>query len=420
VTPVRDERLRATYLLETPVTLEQAAEALAGEQSSGTFVRVPRETDELRDRFRARVESIEELEPASSPSLPGSRPDAMRYARGRVVVSWPSENVGSNLPVLLTTVAGNVSELRELSAARLLDIDVPTAMGKHYPGPRFGVSGTRRLTGVANGPIVGAIVKPSVGLDPAQTAALVSMLTDAGIEFVKDDELTANPPYSPLEARVAAVMEVVTRRADTDGTKVMFAFNVTGDLDQMRRHHDTVVAAGGTCVMVSINSVGLAGVRELTRYSEVPVHGHRNGWGMLTRSPALGMEFRAYQKLWRLAGVDHIHVSGFDSKFWEPNESVAESLAACREPLLGGEPIMPAISSGQWGGQAPKTYAAADGTDVIYLAGGGIMAHPLGPAAGVVAIRQAWKAASSGIDLNEFAAGAPELAESIRAFGERR
>ena len=56
------ERILATYLIETPYAVEQAAAVLAGEQSSGTFVSVPGETDELKTRFAARVEEIELLE----------------------------------------------------------------------------------------------------------------------------------------------------------------------------------------------------------------------------------------------------------------------------------------------------------------------------------------------------------------------
>ena len=67
-----DERIIAEYLIETPLALEAAAESRAGEQSSGTFVRVPGETERLRARFAARVESIEALEPCKQPSLPGS------------------------------------------------------------------------------------------------------------------------------------------------------------------------------------------------------------------------------------------------------------------------------------------------------------------------------------------------------------
>ena len=129
--------------------------------------------------------------------------------------------------------------------------------------------------------------------------------------------------------------------------------------------------------MVSLNSVGLVGVSHLHHHSELPIHGHRNGWGMLTRCPYLGMEFTAYQKLWRLAGVDHLHVNALQSKFWEPDESVVRSIKACLEPMFAEDDrAMPVLSSGQWGGQAPDTYRLTGSTDYIYLAGAGIVAHP--------------------------------------------
>jgi len=382
-----NERSVATYRIETPLPLEQAAEALAGEQSSGTFVAVPSETAEIRDQFRARVEKIVPLENVDAPSLSGSKDGGSGpYHRAEVVVSWSLDNVGTNLPTLLATIQGNLYELREFSGLKLIDIDMPTPFAKAYAGPQFGVEGTRRLTGVAERPIVGTIVKPSVGLTPLATAKLVDELASADIDFIKDDELMADPPHSPFAKQVEAVMEVINRHADRTGKKVMFAFNITDEIDEidaMRRHHDTVVEAGGTCVMVSLNSVGLPAVHHLRKYCQLPIHGHRNGWGMLTRHPWLGIEFRAYQKLWRLVDVDHLHVNAFDNKFWEPNESVLRSLRSCLEPMFGGFQAMPVLSSGQWGGQAPATYQAAETTDVMYLAGGGVIAHPDGPAAGV-------------------------------------
>ncbi|MEO2006233.1 MAG: RuBisCO large subunit C-terminal-like domain-containing protein, partial [Candidatus Poribacteria bacterium] len=201
------------------------------------------------------------------------------------------------------TVAGNLFELRELSGLRVLDIDFADDFQAAYPGPAFGIHGTRDLAGVPAGPIVGTIIKPSVGLTVQQTAALVRELVGAGIDFIKDDELQANGPHSPLRDRVEAVMAVVNEHAESSGKRVMYAFNITDDMDDMLRHHDTVCDAGGSCVMVSLNSVGLAGVERLTRHARVPVHAHRNGWGMFTRAPFLGMDFRFYQQLSRLAGV---------------------------------------------------------------------------------------------------------------------
>jgi ribulose-bisphosphate carboxylase large chain len=138
---------------------------------------------------------------------------------------------------------------------------------------------------------------------------------------------------------------------------------------------------------------------------------------MYSRHPALGMDFIAYQKLWRLAGVDQIHVNGLKNKFCESDDSVVRSIKACLTPMLGGYSVMPVVSSGQWGGQAEETYRRTQTLDVMYLAGGGILAHPGGPAAGVAAIRQAWAAAATGIPLEEHARAHVELRQSLEFFG---
>jgi ribulose-bisphosphate carboxylase large chain len=201
---------------------------------------------------------------------------------------------------------------------------------------------------------------------------------------------------------------------------VMYAFNISDDIDAMRRHHDTLLAAGGTCIMISINSVGLSGVAHLRRHSQLPIHGHRNGWGLYTRCPQLGIDFTAYQKLWRLAGVDHLHVNGLQNKFWEPDDSVVRSIKALLTPMFGDYRAMPVVSSGQWGGQAPETYRLTQTLDLMYLAGGGIMAHPSGPAAGLRGMQQAWEAAIKGVPLHEYALTHPELRQTIDKFGKLR
>jgi hypothetical protein len=94
--------------------------------------------------------------------------------------------MGPSLPNLMAAVAGNLFELQPFSGLRLLDIRLPTAFADRYPGPRFGVEGTRRLAGVATGPLIGTIIKPSVGFDAQQTADLVKTLVEAGIARSRD------------------------------------------------------------------------------------------------------------------------------------------------------------------------------------------------------------------------------------------
>ena len=412
------ERLTARYFIETPLPVAAAAAALAGEQSTGTFVAVPGETAGLKQRFAARVEQIKELDASRTPAVPGSRGGGAAYRRAEVVVSWPLENFGANLPTLVSTLQGNLYELAQFSGLKLLDFEVPAAFAAHFRGPRFGVAGTRRLAGVEGRPLIGTIIKPSIGLTPVQTAELVRTLVAADIDFIKDDELMADPPHSPFDRRVDAVIRVINEHADRTGRKVMYAFNVSDELEPMRRHYDKIVAAGGTCAMISLNSVGLAEVKRICDQGALAIHGHRNGWGMLNRHPLLGVEFPAYQKLWWLAGVDQLHVNGLANKFWESDDSVVRSIQACLAPLRGGDPILPVVSSGQWGGQAPETYRRTKTIDLLYLAGGGIMAHPDGPAAGVRALRTWWGAAVEGLTVAQAVKQYPELAKSVAKFGQ--
>ncbi len=415
-------RIEADYLIETAFDPRAAAEAMAGEQSSGTFVPVPGETPELKARAAARIEALRPLESVPAPSLPGAgRPagsvEALAFRRALVTLSWPLDNMGPSLPNLVATVAGNLFELRQFSGLRLLDLRLPTAFAAAYPGPRFGVVGTRRLSGVTGRPLIGTIIKPSVGLDPEQTASLADTLCGAGIDFIKDDELQADGPHCPFDARARAVMRVIGAHADRTGRKVMYAFNLTGEIDEMRRRHDLVRSLGGTCVMASLNAVGLAGLIALGRHATLPIHAHRNGWGALSRHPLLGWSYIAWQKIWRLAGADHMHVNGLRNKFAEPDDSVIASARACLSPMFADKPClaMPVFSSGQSALQAADTYAALGSADLIFAAGGGIMGHPAGPAAGVASLREAWEAAMAGIRLPEHAKQHPALAAALAA-----
>jgi ribulose-bisphosphate carboxylase large chain len=146
---------------------------------------------------------------------------------------------------------------------------------------------------------------------------------------------------------------------------------------------------------------------------------------MFSRHPALGMDFQAYQLMYRLAGVDHMHVHGLQGKFSQADEEVIESAHDCLTPLAADDPdgqadrVMPAFSSGQWAGTLPATLAAVPAGDLLFMAGGGILAHPAGPAAGVQSIRDAWAAVRDGKTLAEAAQHAPALQAALGFFGRK-
>ncbi len=410
----------ATYIIETSLPLEHAAEVLAGEQSTGTFVRVERESDDLRARFAAQVESLEEIPLTGASPLPGSVGDPATRRRARLRIRFPLENFGPSLPNLLAAVAGNLFEIKQLSAIKLVDLDLPPAFAERYAGPQFGVAGTRRLMSRPDGAMIGTIVKPSIGLSPADLADLVGDLAAAGVDFIKDDELQGNGPQAPLRERVAAVMPVLERHADRTGVKPMYAFNITDDIDRLEANHDLVLAAGGTCIMVCVNLVGLPGLEYIRRRSQLPIHGHRAMFGSISRSEQLGIGFRAWQKIARLSGADHLHTNGISNKFYETDAQVLDAIAAVREPLLGLESTVPVLSSGQWGGLAHATYAETGTTDLLVLAGGGIHGHPDGARAGVASMREAWASAAAGESVETALERSAALRRATEAFGAAR
>lgn len=414
---MHDNSIFVTYRLETPGDITALANKIAADQSTGTFTELPGETAEVRARCAARVVSIRMLEPSDIPSIPDTQTGP--FHRADVVIAYPLEAIGTDIAALMTITIGGVYAAQGLSGIRVMDIELPAAWSCH-PGPQFGIDGSRKLMGVANGPMFASIIKPSLGLLPEETAAVVAQLCDAGVDFIKDDEKLMNPGYSSLQDRVKTIMPVILNHEQKTGKKVMYAFGISSaDPDTMMRHHDIVVEAGGNAAVININSIGYGGMTFLRKRSNLCLHAHRNGWDILTRHPGIGMEFRAYQKIWRLLGVDQFQINGIRAKYWEPDDSFVRSFHDIAEPLFSdADRPLPVVCSGQWGGQAVETYQRTGRTlDLMYLGGGGIHGHPMGAAAGVKAIKQAWKAAELDISLEDYAKEHKELASALAKWG---
>ncbi|MBL8895796.1 MAG: ribulose-bisphosphate carboxylase large subunit family protein [Rhizobiales bacterium] len=406
-----------TYLIETPGDPEKLAQKIASDQSTGTFVPVPGETEELKNRVAARVVAMRKLPQARAPSFPTN--EAGPFNRAEADIAFPFEAIGTDLAALMTIAIGGVYAIKGFTGIRVTDMKLPEAFAKAWPGPQFGIEGSRRLTGVHGRPIIGTIIKPALGLRPPETAALVNDVIEADVDFVKDDEKLMSPAYSPLQARLKAIMPMVLEREQRTGKRVMYAWGISAtDPDEMMRNHDLVMEHGGNCAVININSIGFGAMAFLRKRSGLVLHAHRNGWDILTRHPGLGMDFKVYQQFWRLLGVDQFQINGIRIKYWEPDESFVASFEALRTPLFEPRDCpLPVAGSGQWGGQAPETYERTGRTtDLLYLCGGGIVSHPDGAAAGVRAVRQAWEAAVQGIPLADYAKEHPELARSIAKF----
>lgn len=414
--------IRVTYLIETPGSVEAMAAKIASDQSTGTFVPLPGETPELKARVAACVLAIRTLPPVTHPSFPDEGGGATSFNRGEAEIGFPIDAVGTDLAALMTIAIGGVFSIKGLTGIRIVDLQLPQEFAGAYLGPQFGTAGSRALTGVKDRPIIGTIVKPALGLRPLETADMVAELIEAGVDFIKDDEKLMSPAYSPLKDRVAAIMPRILDHEQKTGKKVMYAFGISHtDPDELMRNHDLVLEAGGNAAVVNINSIGFGGMAFLRKRSGLVLHAHRNGWDILTRHPGIGFDFSVWQQFWRLLGVDQFQINGIRVKYWEPDESFIRAFKSVTTPIFSkSDCAMPVVGSGQWGGQAPDTFAATGSTDLLYLCGGGIVSHPGGPGAGVKAVRQAWEAAVEGIPLDTYARSHPELAQSIEKFADGR
>lgn len=408
-----------TYRIESAGNPETLAYKIAHDQSTGTFVPLAGETPELKARVAARVVGIRHLPAVTFPSFP-QEIGAPEYRRIDADIAYPVDAVGPDLAAIMTITMGGVFSIRGFSGIRIRDITLPQSFRDAYPGPQFGMSGTRRLTGVKGRPVIGTIIKPALGLRPHETAQLVRELVEAGVDFIKDDEKLMSPAYSPLEERVKAIMPIILDHEQKTGRKVMYAFGISAaDPDVMMRNHDIVAKAKGNAAVINIQSIGFGGMSFLRKRSQLVLHAHRNGWDILTRHPGLGMDFKVYCKFWRLLGVDQMQINGIRAKYWEPDDSFVQSFSDCTTPIFDpSDNCMPVVCSGQWGGQAPETWARTGKTlDLLYLCGGGIVSHPDGPAAGVRAVQQAWDAAAREIPLELHARMHPELGHALEKFG---
>ncbi len=386
----------ATYYLDTD-DVAAGADALAGEQSTGTWVKVGSETDDLIERHRAKVLEVE----------------------GNIIkVAFPWENFGPVIPMLLTTVAGNLFEMGDFRNIKLLDLEFPENFVKEFKGPKFGMEGTKKILGIKGRPIIGCIVKPCVGLPPDNFAKECYNAAVGGVDFIKDDELIANPGYSPLEERVSKTVEALDRANEEKGEKTMYAVNVTDEVDRIMDNADIAIDNGANCLMLNFITAGFSALRVLCEDEsiKVPVHCHRDMFAAFTKSDVHGIHTRVVSKLVRLCGGDQVHAGAILGKLYEDVDSVMESVKVLKEDFYNIVPSLPVSSGGQHPAKIPENVKQL-GEDALILAGGGIFGHRSGSEAGARAMRQALNAALNKIPLEEYAKEHAELKTALEQWG---
>ena len=407
-----------TYWFETASEPEAAAASLCREQSTAQWQRVGTNED-LRPEFAAMVLSLEVLETSRRPSFDSPFNKGENFSRCRVRIAHPHKNFGPKIPNLLTAACGEGAFFtHHITAIKLLDLAFPDSYLAGFEGPKFGTEGIRKILGVNDRPIFFGVVKPNIGLPPADFVKLAYESWLGGLDIAKDDEMQADTEISPLEKRLSLLNSKRIEAEQKTGEKKIFLANITDEVDRLIRLHDIAVKNGAGMVMVNSMTIGLSAVRMLAKHTQVPIVGHFDFIAPFSRIPFFGVSSAVFTKLQRLSGCDAIIMPGFGSRMMTEDDEVALNADECAGRLGSKKRALPVPGGSDWAGTIPVVYEKLRTIDFGFVPGRGVFGHPMGPAAGATSLRQAWEAIARKIPLSEYAKDHQELREAIEFFGK--
>ncbi len=371
-----DDYVRFVYRFTPTTDPRKAAAALCAEQSTAMWRRCNVRED-LRDRFGAKVIC---LEPTES--------DAQEW---NLVIAHPHRNFGTKLPNLLVAACGEGGFYSPgIATIKLHDILFPDSYLAHFSGPQFGLAGVRESLHIFERPLFIGVVKPNLGLSPADFAALAGAAWRGGLDIAKDDEMQADAAWSPLIERVHVVAAARDAAQKETGERKAFIANITDELENLPTQCRAAVAAGADMVMINPIWTGISALRLLRNISERPIMAHFAGAAVLSRIPDFGMSSALLTKLMRIAGADLIGIAGFGERMRTTPEEVLANIAACLSPLAHIAKSLPIPGGSDSARTLPDVYAKIDHHDFGFIAGRGVFGHPDGPSAGAASVREVW------------------------------
>ncbi|MEM1535214.1 MAG: type III ribulose-bisphosphate carboxylase [Candidatus Pacearchaeota archaeon] len=373
--------------------LRRAIGAVAAESSIGTWTEVTTEKSYMA-RLAAKVFEIKKVSKNSA----------------NVKIAYPPELFEpSNLPNIMSSIAGNIFGMRDVEWLRLNDIIFPKHIAKSFKGPKYGIQGIRKITKVKDRPLIGTIIKPKIGLNAIDHAKIAYEAWLGGCDIVKDDENLANQAFNKFEDRLRETLAMKEKVENEIGEKKIYMINITAETNQMLRRARLVEDYGNEYAMVDIITVGWAALQTLRDADfNLVLHGHRAGHAAIDKYRKHGIRMKVIARLARLIGLDQLHIGTGIGKMFETTEEVLENRKALVDEFYGLKPVMPVASGGLHPLIIPKLYAIF-GKDVVLQFGGGIHGHPQGTLAGARAVRQALNAVLQGIALEEYAIVHKEL-----------
>ncbi|NLV98600.1 MAG: ribulose 1,5-bisphosphate carboxylase [Clostridiaceae bacterium] len=383
--------------------MEKLALAIASEQATGTWIKVSGDSLEKQRKHGTKVVAIYEV-----PDWGADRVEDLPSLY-IVQVAFPMANFGDSIPMMLTSVFGNISASGML---KWIDVAFPKKYIDKFKGPKFGVQGLRDLLGVQDRPLLNAMIKPNIGWTPDEGAEIFYQAAKGGVDIIKDDELLpADESFCPLEERVTKFMAKEKQVYEETGEHTLYAVNITDRTEKIRDNALRAIDKGANCLMLNVYTSGHGALHMLADDPDinVPILAHVDFVGAYAGSTYTGISAPlVIGKLTRLAGAD-FQINGHPwGKFPVPFKTFYRSFKFFTQPWWHIKPMMYAVSGGTTQ-LVVRNAVDAVGTDIILAAGGGVHGHPDGSCAGAKSMRQAIDAAVKGIDLIEYAKSHEEL-----------